>query len=239
MLAFGDQPPEGEGPEACEVWVRQAIVNQRVAPCPLEVRSSAAAWVDGRLIHWCSTQSAHGVRDQLVATYGLEPDQVRVIAPDVGGGFGAKASGHPEDVLLGWLARHCGRPVRWVETRSENMVAMVHGRAQYQEITVGGRRDGTIEAYHLAITQDAGAYPALGALLPGLTRMMAAGTYGIPAVTCEVRSVVTNSVPTGGVPGRGPARGHRRRGAGRRPVRGRGRPRPRRGAPAQPAAPVR
>jgi len=203
VLGFGHAPPEGEGPEACEVWVRQAIVNQRVAPCPLEVRSSAAAWVDGRLIYWCSTQSAHGVRDQLVATYGLDADQVRVIAPDVGGGFGAKASCHPEDVLLGWLARHCGRPVRWVETRSENMLAMVHGRAQYQEITVGGRRDGTIEAYHLAITQDAGAYPALGALLPGLTRMMAAGTYGIPEVTCEVRSVVTNSVPTGAYRGAG------------------------------------
>jgi carbon-monoxide dehydrogenase large subunit len=203
VMAFGDQPAEGEGPEACEVWVRQAIVNQRVAPCPLEVRSSAAAWADGRLIHWASTQSAHGVKDLLVATYRLEPDQVRVIAPDVGGGFGAKASVHPEDALLGWLARHCGRPVRWVETRSENMVAMVHGRAQYQEITIGGRRDGTIEAYHLAITQDAGAYPALGALLPGLTRMMAAGTYGIPAVTCEVRSVVTNSVPTGAYRGAG------------------------------------
>jgi carbon-monoxide dehydrogenase large subunit len=203
VLGFGHRPPEGEGPEACEVFVRHTIVNQRVAACPLEVRSSAAAWIDGRLIQWCSTQSAHGVRDMLVATYGLESDQVRVIAPDVGGGFGAKAGAHAEDALLGWLARHCGRPVRWVETRSENMVAMVQGRAQIQEVTLGGRRDGTLEAYHLAITQDAGAYPAFGALLPGLTRMMAAGTYAIPAVTCEVRSVVTNTVATGAYRGAG------------------------------------
>jgi carbon-monoxide dehydrogenase large subunit len=203
VLAFGDAPPEGEGPEACEVVVRQAIVNQRVAACPLEVRSSAATWVDGRLIHWCSTQSAHGLRDALVATYRLEADQVRVIAPDVGGGFGAKAGGHPEDLLLGWLARHCGRPVRWVETRSENMLAMAQGRAQHQEVTLGGRRDGTIEAYHLAITQDAGAYPAIGAVLPGLTRMMAAGTYDIAGVTCTARSVVTTTVPTGAYRGAG------------------------------------
>ena len=202
-LGFGHPPADGEGPEACEVVVCQRIVNQRVAACPLEVRSSAAAWVDGRLIQWCSTQSAHGTRDMLVGLYELEHDDVRVIAPDVGGGFGAKAGASPEDALLGWLARHCGRPVRWVETRSENMMAMVQGRDQVQEIVLGGRRDGTIEAYHLAITQDCGAYPAIGALLPGLTRMMAPGTYAIPSVTVEVRSLVTNTVPTAAYRGAG------------------------------------
>jgi carbon-monoxide dehydrogenase large subunit len=200
---FGHGPAEGAGPDACEVVVRQRIVNQRVAACSLEVRSSAAAWVDGRLVFWSSTQSAHGLKDALAGAYGLDGEQVLVIAPDVGGGFGAKAGGHPEDLLVPWLARHSGRPVRWVETRTENMLAMVQGRAQVQEVAIGGTRDGTIQAYHLAVTQDAGAYPALGVLLPGMTRLMAPGTYAISDVSFEARSVVTCSVPTAAYRGAG------------------------------------
>ena len=154
---FGHAGPEGEGPEACEVVVRQRIVNQRLAACPLEVRATASAWVDGRLVMWSSTQSAHGLKTSLVGLYDLGPEDVLVIAPDVGGGFGAKGSGSPEDLLIPWLARHCGRPVRWVETRTENMLAMVQGRGQVQDVAIGGTPDGKIEAYHLAITQDAGA----------------------------------------------------------------------------------
>jgi carbon-monoxide dehydrogenase large subunit len=201
--AFGHPAPEGEGPESCEVVVRQRVVNQRLAACPLEVRSSAAAWVDGRLVMWCSTQNAHGVHAMVTGAYRLEAGDVRVVAPDVGGGFGAKAGAHPEDVLVPWLARHCGRPVRWVETRSENMLAMVQGRAQVQDVTIGGRPDGTIEAYHLAITQDAGAYPMIGALLPALTRIMATGTYAIPRVTSQAQAVVTNRAPIAAYRGAG------------------------------------
>jgi aerobic carbon-monoxide dehydrogenase large subunit len=191
------------GPDGCEIVVRQRIVNQRLAPCPLEVRSSAAAWVDDRLVVWCSTQNAHGLRQAVAAAYQLEPSAVRVITPDVGGGFGAKIGGHPEDILLGWLARRCGRPVRWVETRTENMVGMVHGRAQVHDVAIGGRADGTIEAYHLSIVQDAGAYPTMGAFLPRLTRTMAAGTYAIPTVTSDARIVVTSTTPVGSYRGAG------------------------------------
>jgi carbon-monoxide dehydrogenase large subunit len=198
----GDDVADGDG-DRHDVVVRRRFVNQRLAACPLEVRSSAAAWVDGRLVHWCSTQNAHGVRDALVGAYGLAEHDVLVITPDVGGGFGGKIGGHPEDLLLGWLARRCGRPVRWVESRSENMVAMVHGRAQVHDVTIAGRRDGTIEAYHLGVVQDAGAYPALGAILTRFTRMMAAGTYGIPRVTSEARTVVTTTNPTGAYRGAG------------------------------------
>ncbi|HEX5366594.1 MAG TPA: xanthine dehydrogenase family protein molybdopterin-binding subunit [Acidimicrobiales bacterium] len=204
VVSFGDDDTAGAAAaEGCEVVVRQRIVNPRVAACPLEGRSSAAAWVDGRLVQWCSTQNAHGLRSALAATHGLAEGDVRVVAPDVGGGFGAKIGGHPEDLLLGWLARRCGRPVRWTETRTENMTAMVHGRAQVQEVTVGGRRDGTIEAYHLDIVQDAGGYPAMGAFLPYLTRSMAAGTYGIPHVSSRARSVVTTTTPVGSFRGAG------------------------------------
>jgi len=96
------------------------------------------------------------VRDALVGVYGLDKAQVHVIAPDVGGGFGAKIGCYPEELLLGWLARQVGRPVRWAETRSENMVGLGHGRAQHQTIEIGGRRDGTVEAYRLTVLQDAG-----------------------------------------------------------------------------------
>ena len=182
--------------EGCEVVVTQDLVNQRVAAVPLESRSAAAAWVDGRLVQWASTQHAHGVRDKLVEVYGLEPAQVRVITPDVGGGFGAKIGSYSEELLLGWLARRVGRPVRWTETRSENMVGLGHGRGQNQRIEIGGRRDGTVEAYRLTVLQDSGAYAEMGSILPYLTRMMAQGTYAIPKVEFNSRSVTTNTTPT-------------------------------------------
>ena len=192
-LAFGRTDDLFDG---CEVVVTQEVVNQRVAAVPLEVRSSAAAWVDGRLVQWSATQHAHGTHDTLATTYGLEPEQVRVIAPDVGGGFGAKMGGYPEEVLLGWLSQKVGRPVRWTETRSENMVGLGHGRGQHQTLEIGGRRDGTVEAYRLTVLQEAGAYAEIGSILPFLTRMMAQGTYVIPKVEFNSRSVTTNTTPT-------------------------------------------
>jgi aerobic carbon-monoxide dehydrogenase large subunit len=198
--------PPGDGPDAlddCEVVVRQRLVNQRVAACPLEVRSSAAAWVGGRLHMWCSTQNPHGVRGALAALYGVDDADVAVVAPDVGGGFGAKIDLHAEDLLLPWLARRCGRPVRWLESRSENLQAMVQGRAQVHDVAMGGRRDGTIEAYRLSIVQDAGAYPTMGAYLPMMTRSMAAGTYAIPVVEADARVVVTTTPPIGAYRGAG------------------------------------
>jgi len=192
-LDFGDPPDLFDG---CEVVVEQEIVNQRLAAVPLESRAGAAAWVDGRLWAWSSTQHAHGVRDALAAVYGLDASGVRVITPDVGGGFGAKIGSTAEELLLPWLARQVGRPVRWNETRSENMVGMGQGRAQHQRVEIGGRRDGTVEAYRLTILQDGGAYPGMGSILPFLTRMMAPGTYVIPRVAVSSRSVVTNTTTT-------------------------------------------
>ncbi len=181
----------------CEVVVRQRMVNQRVAPCPLEVRSGVASWGDdGRLTQYASNQAPHGAKAALAGVYGLEPDQVRVIAPDVGGGFGAKIGLYAEDLILPWLARRVGRPVRWTETRSESMVALGHGRGQVQHVTIGGTRDGRVLAYRLEVIQDAGAYPAIGAFLPALTRMMASGTYDFPKVEYAATSVVTNTTPT-------------------------------------------
>ncbi len=192
-LQFGSTDDLFDG---CEVLLRQRVVNQRVAACPLEVRAAASAWSEGRLHVWISTQHAQAVRDALQSTYSLDDGVVRVVAPDVGGGFGAKIDPYPEELLLPWIARRVGRPVRWVETRSENMVAMGHGRGQVQDLEIGGSRDGRIEAYRLTVLQDAGAYPAVGAALPWLTRVMVSGVYDIPKVEFNSRAVVTNTTAT-------------------------------------------
>ncbi|MBA3286963.1 MAG: xanthine dehydrogenase family protein molybdopterin-binding subunit [Acidimicrobiia bacterium] len=181
----------------CEVTTSGRFVNQRVAPCPLEVRSSAAAWVEGRLLQWVSTQHAQGVRDHLARINGVTPDAVRVITPDVGGGFGAKIGVYAEELLLGRLATEVGRPVRWLETRRESMIALGHGRAQVQYVTIGGRRDGTVTHYRLRVLQDAGASAETGVVLaPFFTRPMAAGVYAIANIECRTTSVLTNTTPT-------------------------------------------
>jgi carbon-monoxide dehydrogenase large subunit len=190
--------------DGCEVVVTERILNPRVNAAPLEVRGTAAVWdPNGKLHVWLSTQGAHGVRDGLAGVFGLSHEQIRVVTPDVGGGFGAKTGTGAEDVVVAWAARRLGRPVRWNETRSENMVSMVHGRGQIQTLEIGGSRDGKVGAYRLTILQDAGAYPAIGAVLPFLTRVMASGVYDIPKVECNSLSVVTNTTPTGAYRGAG------------------------------------
>ncbi|MGH9169567.1 MAG: xanthine dehydrogenase family protein molybdopterin-binding subunit [Acidimicrobiales bacterium] len=181
----------------CEVVVEHDIVNQRVAPCPMEVRSSAARMTaEGRLEFYASTQAPHGVRDTLSTALGIDVDLVHVVSPDVGGGFGAKASVYPEEIVVGWCARRLGRTVRWTETRSESMVGLGHGRAQLQHVKIGGDRDGTVKAYRVKVLQDTGAYAGFGAVLPFMTRTMASGVYTIPKAECSSVSVVTNSTAT-------------------------------------------
>ena len=189
-------PPSEDLFDGCEVVVRGRFRNQRVAPGPMEPRATAARWSDGRLTVWSSTQQPHGTAAGMREALGLSAGQVRVIAPDVGGGFGAKDGKYPEDLVVAWLARRLERPVRWRETRSENLVGMGHGRGQLQEVRVGGSRDGRIAALRIDVLQDCGAYPSLGAFLPFLTRIMAAGVYAIPRVECTARSVVTNTTST-------------------------------------------
>ena len=179
----------------CDVVVELDLVNQKVATAPLEVRSCAARWDDGRLTQWACSQGAHGARDGLARALGVEPENVRVVTPDVGGGFGAKSGVYVEEILVGWVARKIGRPARWTETRTENMLAMGHGRAQQQRTKMGGTRDGRITAYRLDVVQDAGAYPKGGAVLPYMTRLMAGGVYDIEHVQFESNSVVTNTSP--------------------------------------------
>ncbi|MBW8826133.1 MAG: xanthine dehydrogenase family protein, partial [Acidobacteria bacterium] len=184
--------------DGCEVTVTQTILNRRLAIAPLEPRACAAVpGDDGRLLAWLSSQGAQGSRDAILTALGLEAGQLHVLTPDVGGGFGGKSSAvaAAEDIVVCRAARVLGRPVRWVESRTDN-VSTMHGRGQVQTVTMGGTRDGRIEAYRLSVLGEAGAYPTIGALLPMMTRMMAPGVYDIAKVEVETKSVVTNTAPT-------------------------------------------
>jgi carbon-monoxide dehydrogenase large subunit len=188
----------------CEVVVSRTILNQRVAPAPMETRAAAAVWEpDGRLTAWIPNQGAQGTRSALAAMLGIEEAALRIITPDVGGAFGAKFGADPEHAVVCWVARRLGRLARWAETRNENLVGMTHGRAQRQTVTIGGRRDGTVEAYRLEILQDSGAYPRFGAFLPALTILMAPGPYAFPRAEAVATSVVTNTTPVGAYRGAG------------------------------------
>jgi carbon-monoxide dehydrogenase large subunit len=203
VVTYGEEPDEHLF-DGCEVVVTKTILNQRVAPAPMESRGAAAVWgEDGRLTAWIPNQGAQGTLRAVAGMLGLDRDRVRVITPDVGGAFGAKFGADPEHAAVARVARLLGRPARWSETRYENLLGMTHGRAQLQTVTIGGRRDGTVLAYRLEVLQDCGAYPKIGALLPSLTRLMTPGTYAIPQVESFARSVVTTTTPIGAYRGAG------------------------------------
>jgi carbon-monoxide dehydrogenase large subunit len=205
VCKFGDESAlNAELFDGCEVVVRETILNQRVAPAPMETRAAAAAWgEDGRLTAWIPNQGAQGTKMAIAGLLGLEPDQVRVITPDVGGAFGAKFGADPEHAVTCWIAMRLGRPMRWSETRTENLLAMTHGRAQRQKVTIGGTKDGTVLAYRIEVIQDCGAYPKIGAFLPQLTILMAPGPYAIPRAEAVATAVVTTTTPVGAYRGAG------------------------------------
>ena len=178
----------------CEVVVAERIVNQRLSGAPMEARVGVAYWTpEGRLVHYSACQGGHPTKALLSAIYGLDAADVRVIVPDMGGGFGVKSRTYPEEAALGFYAKELGRPVRWAETRSENFLAMPQGRGQVQYARLGGTRDGKITAYQLDVFQDAGAYPMTGSVLHGMTMRMTCGVYDIANVGFTGTSWVTNA----------------------------------------------
>lgn len=198
----------GSGPGALDgsdVIVDLTVRNQRLAAVPLEPSVTLAVpRSDGGIDVYVSSQNVFGHRWNLAKALGLEPEQVRTIVPDMGGGFGAKFFSYPEQIIAAKLAMMHQRPVRWTERRRQNLAGMYHGRDQWQQLRLGARADGTLVGLEATITQNAGAYPAFGAYLPTMTARMATGVYRIPAVDITVRAVATNTTPT-----------HAYRGAGR------------------------
>jgi aerobic carbon-monoxide dehydrogenase large subunit len=164
---------------------------------PMEPRGLVAEYsaATGLLTVWASSQVPHQIRQFICDALGLEPHRVRVVAPDVGGGFGAKLIVYPEDVLIPLVALRFGRPVRWLEERLEHMLAATQERTQAHAVEIGFDDDGRLLALRDRFVHDTGAYTPRGLVVPLLTASMLAGPYRIPAVEVTFDSVYTHRVP--------------------------------------------
>ena len=180
-----------------DATVAETFHIQRYVGMPLEGRGVVAVWDrrDGALTTWNSTQVSHFVQQGLTAALGLAPHKIRVIAPDLGGGFGTKASGYAEDALIPVAARVLGRPVKWIESRREHMSGAAHARHQVHAISLAARRDGTILGVRDRIWLDLGAYNAWGIVLPYNTVAHLIGPHRIKNMRVDVQAVVTNKTP--------------------------------------------
>jgi aerobic carbon-monoxide dehydrogenase large subunit len=180
-----------------EVVIKQRLVNQRLIPNAIEPRGVVAQYNPGSgdMTLWTATQIPHLVKLLLSMVMGLPEHKVRVIAPEVGGGFGSKLYLYPEEVIVASLAKMTGRPVKWIEERRENYVATTHGRAQVHYVEVAAKRDGTITGLRVKSIASMGAY--LSTFAPGIPTilfgLMLAGNYRIPNIFCEVTGVLTNT----------------------------------------------
>jgi carbon-monoxide dehydrogenase large subunit len=186
------------------VKVKVRIRAPRCAPMPMEPRGTVAAPdpITRGLTIWVSNQAPHSFRNEIAAAFGLHQNQVRAIAPEVGGGFGCKFGAYPEDYVVAAVARTLNRPAKWIETRSEHFLATNHGRNQWGDFEVGADKDGKIQALRARITLDSGAYPkALG--LAWCTWVMSTGPYVIPNLDYLVEGVYTNTVCNGAYRGAG------------------------------------
>jgi len=191
---FGDAAAAFAG---ADVIVKDRFDIQRYVGMPIETRGVVAQWDarDGSLTTWNSTQVVHFVQQGLVATLGLPPHKIRVIAPDVGGGFGTKATGYPEDLLIPAAAIVTRRPVKWTEDRREHMMSAGHARHQVHDIEIAARRDGTMLGVRDRIWLDLGAYNSWGIVLPYNTVAHLLGPHRVPSLRVECRGVVTNKTP--------------------------------------------
>ncbi|WP_433073684.1 xanthine dehydrogenase family protein molybdopterin-binding subunit [Dactylosporangium sp. CA-052675] len=193
---FGTPADEGVWRDAAIVvearYRQQRLAHTSIEPRAILVRPEA----DDGLTVWVSHQAPHRLRHDLAEAFGLEPDRVRVIVPDVGGAFGGKSETWPEYLAIVAAARRLRCPVRWLEDRREALGGPPHGRGQHQRVRLAADADGHILAYELHIDADVGGYPHTGAFVPLATSMMATGAYRIPSVHVRTRAVVTNAAPT-------------------------------------------
>ena len=191
---------------AAERIVRGRFYVQRYTGMPLETRGVAAAWDAGlqKLTIWTSTQWPHTLRQALGVLLELPEQSIRVIAPDVGGGFGVKQEVYPEEVVVALLAQRLGRPVKWVESRREHLCTAVHAREQWHDMQLAVRNDGTILGMRADVLSDQGAYTrGLGILCPSLTAAGLPGPYRFHNYACRVRVALTNKAPAAAYRGAG------------------------------------
>jgi len=187
-----------------DVTVTQRMNNQRVSGVSMETRGVMAQpdALSGGLVVTTSTQNPHTVRQEIATTLGLTELDIRVIAPEVGGGFGVKISCYQEDIICAALARRLNRPIKWIEDRGEHMAATHHGRAHIAEVSLAAKNDGTITAIKLRLLADLGAYPR-AAGIPLLCGLLMNGIYDVKSVDLEIKGIYTNTMATGAYRGAG------------------------------------
>ncbi len=196
--SVGDVSAVDKAMSEADIVVRQPIINQRLIPTPIEPRGCIAQYMSstGEFTVWMTSQAPHVMRLLMTAfVFGIPETKMRVISPQIGGGFGAKIFLYPEYCLIAAIARKTGRPVKWMETRSENYVATTHGRDHITELEIGAKKDGTIVAFKVKTYANMGGM--LSTIAPGIPTTlygrMLSGVYKIPNIYCHVTGVYTNT----------------------------------------------
>lgn len=197
-------PPVDEVFARADVVIAERLSMHRHAAVPMETRGLVAeVGDDGRLTVWGPTKVKHAYRLILARLLGLEPERIRILEPDVGGSFGARGEFCPEDFLIPWLALRVRRPVKWIEDRFENLVAMSHSREHVYDIQIAARRDGTLLAFQVRDWCDMGAYLGTAAMvMPEISARHLSGAYRWEAFEVNTHAVLTNKTPI--CPYRGP-----------------------------------
>src|SRR5690349_11751734 len=191
---------------AADRTVKQRVLHNRLAPIAMEPRGVLARYFPGEeeLTLWSSTQIPHLMRTQVALMIGIPENKLRVITPEVGGGFGSKLNVYAEEALLGWISMQLAKPVKWIETRRENIQATIHGRGQVGDIEVAFKNDGTLTGLRYSVFADLGAYhQLLTPAIPTLTGLMLSGAYKIPAIQMNITACFTNKVATDAYRGAG------------------------------------
>jgi carbon-monoxide dehydrogenase large subunit len=181
-----------------DVVVKQRIVSQRLIPTAMETRGVVAEWHPGdrSLTLHSSTQIPHLLRTLVAQILGIEENRLRVVAPEVGGGFGSKLNVYAEEALMGFVARKIGKPVKWIESRRENFTCTIHGRGHVDYYELAAKRDGTLTGIKLKLIQDLGAYhQLLTPAIPTLSVLMMPGLYTCANIRADIVGVFTNAVP--------------------------------------------
>jgi carbon-monoxide dehydrogenase large subunit len=189
-----------------EVVISQRMYNHRLVPNAMEPRGVVAHYEPGKgtMTVWSSTQNPHILRSMLAGMLGMGEDQIRAIAPEVGGGFGAKINIYAEEYVCAAVSKRLGVPVKWIEERSEAFVATTHGRDILCYIDLAAKRDGKVLGIRMRLIADIGAYNMLlTAAIPTLTMLMANATYDVPAIRTTLTEVFTNKTPTDAYRGAG------------------------------------
>jgi len=194
----GDAAAVDKAFKEAEVTIKQPIVNQRLIPTPMEPRGAVASYLPftGEYTIWLTSQAPHVHRLLMTAfVFGIPETKMRVIAPQVGGGFGAKIFLYPEYCLAAALAKRVGRPVKWAETRSENYRATTHGRDHITDLEIAAKKDGTVTAIRVHTFANLGG--VLSTIAPGIPTTLygrlLSGAYHVPHIYCNVKGVYTNT----------------------------------------------